>query len=90
MAKQIPGRMCIGCRTVRPKNELLRVIRTPEGQITFDRTGKQNGRGAYICEDEGCLGKAFKQKALKLALKCEIPEEVYNELKSMLLPEEKS
>ena len=77
----MPGRMCIGCRTVKPKNELIRVVRTPEGKIMTDRTGKQNGRGAYVCEAADCIGRAYKQKALARALKCEIPAEIYEELK---------
>ncbi len=80
MPKEIPGRMCIGCREVKPKNELVRVIRTPEGSICLDLTGKGNGRGAYLCGSRECFKKAQKQRALSRALKCEVPESIYEEL----------
>lgn len=70
----------MGCRTTRNKNELIRVVRTPEGEVVLDRTGKLSGRGAYLCADEACLRKAVKSGALGRTLKVSIPEEVIKEL----------
>jgi predicted RNA-binding protein YlxR (DUF448 family) len=78
--KKIPMRQCIGCRTQKPKKELIRVVRSPEGEIRLDFKGKANGRGAYLCQDPACLKKAVKAKALSRALDCEIPQEVYDAL----------
>jgi len=78
--KKIPMRQCIGCRTQRPKKELIRVVRSPEGEIALDFKGKANGRGAYLCPDPACLKKAVKAKALSRALDCEIPQQVYDAL----------
>ena len=78
--KKIPMRQCIGCRTQKPKKELIRVVRSPEGEISLDFKGKANGRGAYLCQDPACLKKAIKAKALSRALDCEIPQEVYDTL----------
>ncbi len=78
--KKIPMRQCIGCRTQRPKKELIRVVRSPEGEIGLDFKGKANGRGAYLCPDPACLKKAVKAKALSRALDCEIPQQVYDAL----------
>ena len=78
--KKIPMRQCIGCRTQKPKKELIRVGRSPEGEIRLDFKGKANGRGAYLCQDPACLKKAVKAKALSRALDCEIPQEVYDAL----------
>lgn len=77
MAKQIPFRQCVGCREMKPKTELVRVIKTPEDEICLDKTGRKNGRGAYICLNQACLEKAKKTKALERSLKTEIPEEIY-------------
>ncbi|MBP2662269.1 MAG: hypothetical protein H6Q71_217 [Firmicutes bacterium] len=79
--KKIPFRMCVGCQDMKSKKELLRVVRTPEGDIVLDPTGKKAGRGAYMCRSEQCLTKAFKEKRLEKALKHPIGEEVYNALK---------
>ena len=73
--------MCVGCQDMKSKKELLRVVRTPEGDIVLDPTGKKAGRGAYMCRSEQCLTKAFKEKRLEKALKHPIGEEVYNALK---------
>ena len=78
--KKIPVRQCVGCREMIPKNELLRVIRTPEEEVVLDSTGKKNGRGAYICKSMDCLKKAAKSKGLERSLKVSIPEEVYDKL----------
>lgn len=77
MAKQIPLRQCVGCREMKPKTELVRIIKTPEDEVCLDLTGKKNGRGAYICQNPECLSKAKKTNALNRSLKMEIPEEIY-------------
>ena len=84
MAKKVPLRQCIGCRTSKPKNELIRVIKTPENDICLDKTGRLNGRGAYICLSKECFNKAVKSKGLERALKCEIPKEIYDSLSKEL------
>ena len=84
MAKKIPVRMCVGCREHKPKTELVRVVRSPEGEISVDFTGKKNGRGVYVCPDAKCLNKAQKQNALGRALGCEIGEEIYETLVAQL------
>jgi len=78
--KKQPIRKCSGCGERFPKNELIRVLRTPEGEITLDSTGKKNGRGAYLCKSAACLKKARKSKRIDMALDCKIPEEVYDRL----------
>ena len=75
--KKQPMRKCIGCQEMRLKKELIRVIRTPEGEISIDATGKKNGRGAYICHSLECLSKANKTKGLERAFQCAIPNEIY-------------
>ena len=80
MVKRKPQRTCLGCRTSKDKNELIRIVRSPEGTVSCDLTGKANGRGAYICPDSACLAKAVKSRALSRALKTEIPEEVISRL----------
>ena len=67
MQKKVPMRMCVACREMRPKKELLRVVRTPEGTVAVDRTGRMNGRGAYLCSRAECLNKALKTRALERA-----------------------
>lgn len=84
MAKKIPLRQCTGCREQKPKNELIRVIKTPENEICLDKTGRMNGRGAYICSSKECLDKAIRSKGLERALKCDIPDEVYETLSKEL------
>ncbi len=82
MQRKIPMRQCVGCRTMRPKSELLRIVRSPEGEVTFDPTGKKAGRGAYICNDPECLKKAIKSRGLSRAFEAEIPDEVFGILSS--------
>ena len=79
--KKIPMRMCVGCRQMRPKKELLRIVRTPENEIRLDRTGKAYGRGAYICPAAECLEKAQKIRALERALEHKVEPEVFLRLK---------
>lgn len=78
--KKIPQRQCVGCRTMRDKKALLRVVKSPQGDISLDATGKKSGRGAYVCRDSECLKKARKSKALERALETAIPDAVYDAL----------
>lgn len=82
--RKIPQRTCNGCGAQRAKNELVRVVRSPEGNVSLDLGGKQPGRGAYICRDLACLQKARKTKRLSRVLECEIPEAVYAEMEEAL------
>jgi len=77
MQKKIPMRQCLGCREMKPKRELIRAVRSPEGTISLDFRGKAPGRGAYVCRSKVCLQKAIKAKALERAFNTAIPEEVY-------------
>ena len=86
--KKIPQRQCVGCRTMKDKKALLRVVRTPEGTVVLDRTGKLSGRGAYICPDGECLKKARKARALERAFSAEVPGEVYAALEAQLAQED--
>ena len=80
MQKKIPQRQCMGCRERREKRQMIRVVRTPEGNVNLDFGGKMNGRGAYICPQSECLKKAIRSKALERSLEVSIPEEVYARL----------
>ena len=80
MQKKIPQRQCMGCRERRAKRELIRVVRSPEGNVSLDFGGKKNGRGAYICPNAECLQKAIRSKSLDRSLEVTIPEEVYARL----------
>ena len=82
MPKTIPIRQSIGCRSQKPKNELIRVVRSPQGDVSLDFRGKAPGRGAYLCRDPQCLKKAVKSRALERALSVAIPQEVYEKLLS--------
>ena len=82
--KKIPQRTCIGCREKKDKKELIRIVKDKEGNITLDRTGRANGRGAYICDNIQCLEKAIKTKALARTFEMEIEENVYNELRGVI------
>ena len=88
MAKKLPLRMCTGCGEMKPKKELIRVLKTPEDEIVIDATGKKNGRGAYVCCSLACLQKAIKTKGLDRSLKVTIPRELVEALeKEMILLE---
>lgn len=76
-AKKIPLRKCVGCGELKPRTELIRVIRTEDGQTTVDPTGRMNGRGAYICRCGDCLEKARKRHSLEHSLRAAIPPEIY-------------
>ena len=78
--RKIPQRQCVGCRTMTDKRELVRIVKTPEGEIVLDTTGKKSGRGAYVCRNPECLRKARKSRALERAFSAPIPEEVYDAL----------
>ena len=80
MQKKIPMRQCMGCRERLEKRQLIRVVRSPEGEVSLDFSGKKNGRGAYICPDPQCLKKAIKSKSLDRSLEVTIPEEIYARL----------
>lgn len=83
-AKKIPMRMCTGCREMKQKSVLIRVVKTPEGEIKLDMTGRLNGRGAYICKSPECLKKAQKSGALSRAFGCEVPDGVFSEIEGEL------
>ena len=78
--KKIPMRQCIGCREMKPKKEMIRVIKTAEDEIILDTTGRKNGRGAYICPESECLKKAIKCKGLERSFKMPIPKDLYEML----------
>ena len=84
MQKKIPMRQCLGCREAKPKKELIRVVRSPEGQISLDFKGKASGRGAYICHDPQCLKKAIRSKELERAFSTQIPPEIYDILNEQM------
>ena len=84
VVKKQPMRRCTGCGEHFPKMTLIRVLRTPEGEIVLDTTGKKSGRGAYICKSASCLKKARKAKRLESSLDCKIPDEVYDRLEEEL------
>ncbi|MBE5787588.1 MAG: YlxR family protein [Clostridiales bacterium] len=73
--KKVPMRMCVGCREMKPKRELIRVVRSPEGAVSMDPTGRKPGRGAYVCKSADCLKRALKQKQLERAFECALGEE---------------
>ena len=83
-ARKIPMRQCLGCNAHRPKKELIRVVRTPEGAIVLDLVGKKSGRGAYICKNKKCLEMAFKKKQLDYSFKEKVSAETYEKLKEEL------
>ena len=80
MAKKVPLRQCVGCGEMKGKKDMMRVLKTAEGDICLDVTGKKNGRGAYVCKQEECLRKARRNKGLERSFKMSIPDEVYDTL----------
>ena len=80
MQRKIPQRQCMGCRQRKDKRDLIRVVRTTDGTVWLDRSGKLNGRGAYVCPDPECLKKARKARSLERSLEVEIGQEVYDRL----------
>ena len=86
--RKIPMRMCVGCREMKPKAELMRVVKPQEGDCAIDRTGKAPGRGAYVCENAECLKKAQKSRALERALEAKIDDAVFEQLAAQIRPKE--
>ncbi len=82
--RSVPMRKCTGCNEMKPKKELVRVVRSPEGEISVDLVGKKPGRGAYVCRSRECLEKARKAKRLQKAFSCEIPDEVFERMEEEL------
>ncbi len=78
--KKVPQRQCVGCREMKPKGELIRVVRSPEGEISLDRSGRKPGRGAYVCPCADCLRRAQKSRGLERAFSQKISDEVYDAL----------
>lgn len=84
MPKKIPMRQCLGCREHKPKKELIRVVRSPEGDVSLDFKGKLPGRGAYVCPQAACLAKARKSRALERAFETALPNQVYEALEQQM------
>ena len=82
--KKIPMRMCLGCGEMKPKKELIRAVKSPEGEISLDLTGKKSGRGAYICRNINCLKLARKAKRFEKSFECRISDEVYDTMEREL------
>lgn len=82
--RKVPMRMCTGCGQMKPKRELVRVVKSQDGEIALDLTGKKAGRGAYVCRDIECLKKARKARRLEKAFSCRIPDEVYDRMEEEL------
>ncbi|MDE6777091.1 MAG: YlxR family protein [Oscillospiraceae bacterium] len=84
MQKKIPMRMCIGCGENKPKKELIRIVKSPDGEISLDTTGKKSGRGAYICQNQACLNQAMKHHRLEKNFSCNISAEIYEVMQNAL------
>ena len=82
--RKVPQRQCVGCREMKNKKDLIRVVRSPEGEISLDFKGKKPGRGAYVCPDAACLKRARKSRALERAFETAIPAEVYGQLEQQM------
>ena len=82
--KKIPQRQCVGCREMKDKKALIRVVKSPEGQVSLDDKGRKPGRGAYVCRDVECLRKVRKSRALERAFEAQIPPEVYDAMERQL------
>ena len=82
--KKIPLRICTGCGEMKPKKELVRVVKSPQGEISLDLTGKSPGRGAYVCRSVECLRRARKSRGLERAFSCQIPAEIYDRMEEEL------
>ena len=83
--KSIPLRTCMGCNEKKPKKELVRIVKNKEGEIFIDKTGKAEGRGAYICDSEECLEKIVKSKRIEKVLEVKISDEIYNNLRGVIV-----
>lgn len=84
MPKKIPMRQCVGCREMKEKRELIRVVKSPEGEVSLDFKGKKPGRGAYVCHSAECLKRARKSRALERAFSAPLPPEVYDALEAQM------
>ena len=84
MPKKIPMRQCLGCRELKPKKELIRVVRSPQGEVSLDFKGKLPGRGAYVCPNPACLAKARKSKALERAFSAPLPDPMWEALEQQM------
>ena len=82
--RKIPLRMCMGCGEMKPKNELVRIVRSPEGEVSLDPVGKKPGRGAYLCPSAECLKAARKKKRIERALEVQIGDEIYDSMEKEL------
>lgn len=82
--KKIPQRTCMGCGLKKDKTELIRIVKSSQGDINIDKTGKQNGRGAYICNNIGCLEKVIKSKKLDKVFEMKLSDEIYNNLRNLI------
>ena len=85
--RKIPMRMCLGCGEMKPKKELIRAVKSPEGEISLDLTGRKPGRGAYLCRSEECLRLAKKGRKLEKSFSCRIDDEVYDLMEKQLAEE---
>ncbi len=88
VTKKIPMRMCLGCNEMKPKKELIRAVKSPEGEISMDLTGKKSGRGAYICRSAECFRMARKARRFEKAFSCQISDEVYDAMEKELTENE--
>lgn len=86
--KKAPERLCLGCNKSRDKRELIRIVKNKDGEIFLDKSGKANGRGAYICDNRECLEKAIKSKRINKAFSCELPQEVFDSLRKAIEKDE--
>lgn len=86
--RKVPLRQCLGCNEHKPKRELLRVVKSPDGEISLDFTGKKSGRGAYLCYDVHCLKKARKTRRIDHSLSCTVPDDVYDRMERELAEHE--
>ncbi|GAQ26213.1 MULTISPECIES: YlxR family protein [Tepidanaerobacter] len=82
--KKIPMRMCIGCREMKPKNELIRIVKTPDNNVEIDPTGKKSGRGAYVCKNDKCIEASMKENQLSKALDINVTKEIVSKIKEEL------
>lgn len=85
LLKKIPQRTCMGCNTKKDKKDLIRVVKNNQGEIYIDKTGKMQGRGAYICDSIDCLEKAIKTKRIEKIFETKIDEEIYNNLRGVIV-----
>lgn len=85
LQKKIPLRRCTGCGEMKPKRELVRVVKSKEDEVSLDLTGKKSGRGAYVCREPECLRRARKSRGFERALSCRIPDEIYDRMEQELV-----